>query len=173
MGKLGIETEGGDGLYLGLPESFGVSKVSILSYLKENLTQRVHGWQTKFLSPGGKEILLKAVAMALPTYTMTCFLLPKNTIKQIMSLMSDFWWKSGKDSKGMHWKSWDSLYKPKACGGLGFKDLEAYNIALLGKQLWRMIKNPNSLMARIFKSRYFRNSDPLNAELGSRPSYAW
>lgn len=73
----------------------------------------------------------------------------------------------------MHWKSWESLCKPKTCGGLGFKDLEAYNLALLGKQLWRMIKNPTSLMARIFKSRYFKNSDPLNATLGSRPSYAW
>lgn len=75
--KLGIEKTGGDGFYLGLPEDFGGPKVSILSYLKENLNKRVHGWQTKFLSPAGKEVLLKAVAMALPTYTMACFQLPK------------------------------------------------------------------------------------------------
>lgn len=71
--------------------------------------------------------------MALPTYNMACFLLPKTTIKQIMSVMSEFWWRNGKDSRGMHWKSWESLCRPEAYGGLGFKDLEAYNLALLGK----------------------------------------
>lgn len=171
--KLGIENTGGEGFYLGLPESFGGSKVTILSYLKENLSKRIHGWQTKYLSPGGKEVMLKAVAMALPTYTMACFLIPKTICKQIMSLMSDFWWRNKVDAKGMHWKSWDSLCKPKASGGLGFKDLEAFNLALLGKQLWRMLSNKDSLMTRVFKSRYFRESDPLNAPLGSRPSYAW
>ena len=90
-----------------------------------------------------------------------------------MSVMSEFWWRNGRDSRGMHWKSWESLCKPKECGGLGFKDLEAYNLALLGRQLWRMIKNPQSLMAKVFKSRYFKASNPLNAPLGTRPSFSW
>lgn len=171
--KLGIVKTGGEGFYLGLPESVGGSKVALLSYLKENLNKRVHGWQTKFLSPAGKEVLLKAVAMALPTYTMACFLLPKTLCQQIMSILSDFWWRNSHESRGMHWKSWESLCKPKSGGGLGFKDLEAFNLALLGKQLWRMITNKNSLVTRIFRSRYFKTSDPLNALLGSRPSYAW
>jgi len=48
--KLGMAQEGGEGIYLGLPESFGGSKVSILSYLKERMEQRIGGWQNKFLS---------------------------------------------------------------------------------------------------------------------------
>ncbi|XP_018435800.2 uncharacterized protein LOC108808101 [Raphanus sativus] len=53
--------------------------------------------------------------------------------------MSEFWWRNGKDSRGMHWKSWESLCRPEAYGGLGFKDLEAYNLALLGKdtKVWQ------------------------------------
>lgn len=117
--------------------------------------------------------MLKAVAMALPTYTMACFLIPKTICKQIMALMSTFWWRNKMESKGMYWKSWDCLCKPKASGGLGFKDLEAFNLALLGKQLWRMLTNKDSLMTKVFKSRYFRDYDPLNAPLGCRPSYAW
>ncbi|KAL9811831.1 hypothetical protein AtNW77_Chr5g0113741 [Arabidopsis thaliana] len=73
----------------------------------------------------------------------------------------------------MHWKAWDQLRRPKAEGGLGFKDIEAFNIALLGKQLWRLVTRPKSLLGRIYKSRYFRKSDPLHAPLGSRPSFAW
>lgn len=171
--KLGIENTGGEGFYLRLPEAFGGSKVSILSYLKENLHNKVYGWQTKFLSPAGKEVLLKAVAMALPTYTMACFLIPKTLCKQIMAIFSEFWWRNSKESRGMHWKSWESLCTPKSCGGLCFKDLEAFNLALLGKQLWRMLTNKDSLLTRVFRSRYFKNSDPLNASLGFRPSYAW
>ena len=147
--KLGME-QGGDGIYLGLPESFGGSKVRILSFLKQRLEEKVGGWQNQFLSPGGKEVLLKAVALALPTYTMSCFLIPKTICKQISSIMSDYWWRNNKTSRGMHWKSWEALSSPKEKGGLGFKDLEAFNIALLGKQLWRMITHPESLLARVF-----------------------
>ncbi|KAG7586300.1 Reverse transcriptase zinc-binding domain [Arabidopsis thaliana x Arabidopsis arenosa] len=171
--QLRIENEGGEGVYLGLPESFNGSKVAILSYLKERLSQKVSGWQSNFLSPGGKEVMLKAVAMALPTYTMACFKLPKTVCQQLVSVMSDFWWKNKQEGRGMHWKAWDQLCKPKAVGGLGFKDIEAFNIALLGKQLWRMMERKESLMAKVYKSRYFRKSDPINAPLGSRPSFAW
>lgn len=54
MLKMGIEKTGGEGFYLGVPEAFGGSKISILSYIKENMEQKVHGWQTKFVFPGGK-----------------------------------------------------------------------------------------------------------------------
>ncbi|XP_010474601.1 PREDICTED: uncharacterized protein LOC104754160 [Camelina sativa] len=171
--NLGINQEGGEGIYLGLPESFKGSKVNTLSYLKERMHQKVNGWQSLFLSPGGKEVLLKAVAMALPTHTMSCFKLPTAICKQLTSVMSDFWWQNKQDSRGMHWTAWEKLSKPKAVGGLGFRDIEDFNLALLGKQLWRMITHKDSLLARVYKSRYFKHSDPLSASLGNRPSFAW
>lgn len=96
--KLGIEQTGGDGIYLGLPESFGGSKISIMSFLKEKMELRMNGWQNKVLFTGGKEVLLKVVTLALPTYTMSCFLPPKTICTQIVSLFSNFWWKNNKDS---------------------------------------------------------------------------
>lgn len=56
----------------------------------------------------------------------------------------------------MHWISWKKLTEPKDSGGLGFKDLEAFNLALLGKQVWRVITKPNLLMYKVLKSRYFQ-----------------
>ena len=120
-----------------------------------------------------KEVLLKAVVMAQPNFSMGCFLLPKTTCQQIEAVIADFWWRGSGEAKGMHWKTWKHLCRPKYEGGLGFKELEAFNLALLGKQVWRMLTKPNTLVAKVFKARYFRKTSILKASLGSRPSYAW
>ena len=61
----------------------------------------------------------------------------------------------------------------KAYGGMGFRNLRAFNQAMLAKQVWRILSNPTSLVTRVLKSKYFPMSDVLNAKLGSLPSYSW
>lgn len=63
-------------------------------------------------------------------------------------------------SRGMHCKAWDQLGKPKAECGLGFKDIEAFNIALLGKQLWRMITQKDMLVARSIRANTSARQTP-------------
>ncbi|CAA7016816.1 unnamed protein product [Microthlaspi erraticum] len=65
------------------------------------------------------------------------------------------------------------MSKPKANGGIAFKDIETFNKALLGKQLWRMLKQLEALVSRVFRAMYFCKTNPLEAKLGSRLSYAW
>ena len=62
---------------------------------------------------------------------------------------------------------------PKKDGGLGFRDLKAFNIALLAKQGWRLQSNTHSLVHRVLKACYFPDRDFIHAELGRTPSYAW
>jgi hypothetical protein len=57
-------------------------------------------------------------------------------------------------------------------GGLGFRDLIMFNKALLAKQMWRMMQNPESLVGLIMKAKYFTNNSLLEAKLGPRPSMA-
>ena len=59
--------------YLSLPSFIGRSKKQVFSILKEQVGQKLTGWKGKLLSMGGKEILIKAEAQAIPTYTMSCF----------------------------------------------------------------------------------------------------
>lgn len=60
----------------------------------------------------------------------------------------------------------------KSRGGLGFRDLEVFNLALLAKQGWRILQHPDSLVAKVFKAKYFPTCSFLQATLGNTP-YAW
>ncbi|CAN1290084.1 Uncharacterized mitochondrial protein AtMg00310 [Linum perenne] len=73
----------------------------------------------------------------------------------------------------MKWVSWEKLCLPKDEGGLGFKDLETFNHALLAKQTWRISQDPELLISKIYKAKYFPNSSLLNAGKGSNPSWGW
>lgn len=57
--------------------------------------------------------------------------------------------------------------------GLGFKVLDDFNTALLSKQLWRLLDNPDSLFAKVFDGLYYRNSNPMEQIRSYSPSYRW
>ena len=84
-------------------------------------------------------MFLKSVVQSIPTYAMTCFLLPKDLCNDINNKMSNFWWKQQKDKRGMHWLSWDKMCKRKNEGRMGFRDMYMFHKALLGKQGWRLM----------------------------------
>ena len=65
------------------------------------------------------------------------------------------------------------MCRAKSNGGMGFQNLQAFNLAMLAKQGWRLLSNPDSLCAKVFKARYFPNGDVLNSKLGCSPSYTW
>ena len=80
------------GKYLGLPSMIGRSKKQIFNEVRERVEKKMAGWKDKLLSIEGREILIKVVAQAVPTYTMGCFLLPKGLCEDIEGMMRNFWW---------------------------------------------------------------------------------
>ena len=61
----------------------------------------------------------------------------------------------------------------KSVGGFSFRKIHEFNVAMLGKQAWRFLTESNSLVARVFKARYFPSCSFLEAQLGYNPSYIW
>ena len=62
---------------------------------------------------------------------------------------------------------------PKEKGGMGFRDLKSFNLALLAKQEWRLQTNSSSIFSRVYKAKYFPNGDFVDAKVGKKTSFAW
>ncbi|CAH9115614.1 unnamed protein product [Cuscuta epithymum] len=131
---LGVSSEETNPRYLGLQALVGRKKMDILGYLLERILKRIQSWNNRFLSKAGREIMLKTIIQAMPTYAMNVFLLPKELCSEIEGIMNGYWWRgSDLSRRGLRWKSWQSLCYPKQKGGLGFQSLREFNIAMLGK----------------------------------------
>lgn len=91
--------------YLGFPNMLCRNKTALLGYLKERVKNRVRQWDGRYISKSGKEILIKTISQALPSFGMSVFLLPLEITRDIERTFSKYWWssKSGQDSE-IHWR---------------------------------------------------------------------
>jgi hypothetical protein len=159
--------------YLGMPTYIGRSKNQTFQFLQDKVWKKLKGWKEKHLSFAGRATLIKAVAQAIPTYIMSSFLLPKSFCDHMESQICKFWWGNNVDKRKIHWVNWKKTCKAKSKGGMGFKNLRAFNEALLAKQGWRLITNPQSLVARMFKAKYYPQCDFLKAKRTQNWSFSW
>lgn len=159
--------------YLGLPTPEGRMKADRFQSIKERFFKRLIDWAEKHLPMGGKEVLIKSVIQALPTYMMSVFKLPPSFCEEYMQLVRKFWWGEDRSQRKVHWASWQQLIKPKSMGGMGFKDMKIFNQALLARQAWRLVQFPDSLCARVLKAKYYPNGDLLDTAFSSVSSDSW
>ena len=102
--------------------------------VKSKLKKKNNGWLAKYLSKGGKETMIKSVALALPNYVMSCFKLPQELTTKLTSAISNYWWSSNGKDRGIHWIAWEKMCRDKGEGGLGSHFLDKFNDVMLAKQ---------------------------------------
>ncbi|KAH1063824.1 hypothetical protein J1N35_028811 [Gossypium stocksii] len=68
---------------------------------------------------------------------------------------------------------WDQMCYPKGMGGLGFRELRLFNVALLGRQVWRLINYRDTLYYKVLSVKYFSDGDVFNPKSMDKPSFMW
>lgn len=132
-GTLVINVEAFSERYLGLPMAAGKITSGTFNYILERIRSLIQGWSEKNLACAGREVLLKTVLQAIPTFSMSCFKLTNKLCKSFTSCIAKYWWGSSLDKRSLHWISWKKLATPKDVGGMSFRDFEQFNLAMLGK----------------------------------------
>lgn len=105
------------------------------------------------------------VLQSIPSYVMKIFRLPNSLLDEIEMMMNTFWWgHGGANNRGIHQLEWDKLSMHKRHGGMGFKELAAFNLAMIGKQGWRFQTEPATLVSKVFKAKYFPHGNYLGSQ---------
>jgi hypothetical protein len=141
--------------------------------LQSRIMKRVLEWDDNLLAQSAKEIPIKVVIQAIPTYIMGMFKLPGSLCEDLTILVRNYWWGVENGKRKAHWISCAKMKKPKNQGDLGFRDMRVFNQALLARQAWRLLAFPDSLCAQVLKARYYPNGELIDTVFTGNPSSTW
>ncbi|XP_024632905.1 uncharacterized protein [Medicago truncatula] len=131
-------------MYLGLPIGGNPRKLQFWEPIVNRIKSRLSGWNNRFLSFGGRLILLKSVLTSLPVYAFSFFKAPSG---------------------------WNTVCSKMEHGGLGVRKLKEFNVALLGKWCWRLLVDREGLWYHVLVARYGEVGGRL--EVGGRSGSSW
>lgn len=131
--------------YLGLPLMSRKLKVAEYAPLIDKISSRFNSWAVKSLSFAGRAQLIASVISGMVNFWISTFILPKDCIRKIESLCSQFLWSGGIHSKGMAKVSWAQVCLLKNEVGLGLRRFAAWNRTLCLRMIWLLFSNSGSL----------------------------
>lgn len=119
----------------------------------DRVEQKLQDQGNRVISKAVKVALLKTFAQMIPKFWTNLFLLSNDVCDSIETQMNGFQWVHGVESKGIRWKSQDKLCAMKEGGGLGFRRLRNFYIAMIAMEGWRLVNNDNLLVKDCLKAR--------------------
>ena len=125
--------------YLGIPMHHRQLLNSEWRKIEERFEKKLSCWKAKYLSYGGRLVLLNSVLSSLPLFMMSFFEIPKGVLKNLDKFRSRFLWQGSSDKHKYRLVKWDILCRPKDQGGLGIVNLQLQNKCLLAKWLVNLL----------------------------------
>ncbi|MCH85285.1 LINE-1 reverse transcriptase like, partial [Trifolium medium] len=140
--------------FLGIPVGANPRRQETWQPIVESMTKRLSSWNGRNLSIGGRVTLINSVLSSLPLYFFSFYKAPRCIINQLVRIQRNFLWGGGLEEKKLCWIKWEQVCLPKDSGGLGIKDLELFNMALLCKWKWRCLNEKDALWYDLLRFRY-------------------
>ncbi|CAL5191793.1 unnamed protein product [Lathyrus oleraceus] len=140
--------------FLGIPIGGNHRRRIFWSMMMAKLKKRLSGWRGKHLSLGGKVTLLNSVLNNVPIFLLSFFKAPKCVLEEIIKIQRNFLWGDGGGSRKMCWVSWDKICLRTEEGGLGVKNVEWFNLALMSKWGWRFLNDKHAIWFKLLQFRY-------------------
>ncbi|XP_026461066.1 uncharacterized protein LOC113362787 [Papaver somniferum] len=131
---------------------------------------RLSKWSFINVSEAGRSVMIRNVTNSISVHHMSSFKIQDSTISKINSVQQQFWGNK-KNNKGKHFIAWRDVNKSKEEGGLGFRDLEVFNRALLAKFSWKLCTDDTSIYVRSLRAKYFPNGLVFNTS--EHPKFTW
>ncbi|KAH1249310.1 hypothetical protein GmHk_05G012689 [Glycine max] len=103
---LGVQEGVVNGKYLGLLYVISKNNKFTFRYIRDRLWRSLQCWKCIPLASAGGEVLIKAIAQAIPNYCMRIYLFPHSLAKELQKMINSFWWGTKRrDLKGINWLS--------------------------------------------------------------------
>jgi hypothetical protein len=161
-------------IYLGLPILFGNSKKAVFLNIIDRVNYKMDSWRAKSLSQDGRLMLIKFVAITIPSYAMSTFLLPNSIYNQLNRTFKNFLWGfASSKTRNLSLKSWNSLCIPKALGGFGLRRMKEVNLAFIAKLGRKLLTGADSLLLSQLSSKYLLSKSFLSPSSISATSWLW
>jgi hypothetical protein len=147
--------------YLGYFLKTGMQKAEDWGWLVSKLTKKIGLWCNRWLSMGGRYVLVKTVLEGQPIFWMSMEAIPRSILCKIRKLMFHFLWHGHKDTQHFHLCRWETLSRPKKNGGWGFQNLAHFNLALNASSLWRVLTQ-GGIWHKVIMDKYFSHVTVIN-----------
>ena len=110
----------------------------------------------RFLSMGGRLVLIRAVLSSMPVYWMALVSIPCSILDKLRELNFSFLWGSSSKAKKFHLVDWQLLARPTSHGGWGIKHLPSFSLSLRMKIFWLAL-NSKGIWNRLIIVKYLKN----------------
>ena len=154
----------------------GKDRTAAYNFIFDKFKSKLSSYKADKLTHAARLELIKSVLASIPVYYMSNILFTKKFIAKLTAIMRNFWWTGVREetsAKTLCLRAWKDICAPKNEGGLGIRNLQAMNQALILTAAWRIADQPNSFLHTVLKSKYFPDSSIWRPNPNAPKSAFW
>ena len=159
--------------YLGVPICSKKITAAQCEMLVDKMTARIKVWSSRNLSYTARMQLINAVLLSIHMYWSQIYILPKSVLKEITKICRSFLCSGQAYSSKPSYIAWEKTCCDKNQGGLGFRNVEVWNVANLGKYVWAVANKQDNIWIKWINSVYVKDGDWWDFVPTSSSSWYW